>query len=292
MSKDAREWVWESSASKGNARLVMLSIADRVADEKCIAYATVPSLMERTGASRSTVRDALDMLVHNGELEEADDLQGPYRATVYWLPRAAHLIANASRPEGTPTVEPKKPDRNTPGLRRYGIRPRKGPASSPSKDQDPAPPENGMDRNPTAPGTGIQPVEGPESSPQNRNEPKVNRRYSSSAATLTSATDWEIDDESRSWAQQQGHLARLGEHGIRAADAKWRSYRAAWKPRTTAAWAADWRAWIAREHSPSSSRPNLYALPGGTPAPTVGMTRAEAHTAALLAALDEPTGTE
>ncbi|QHC26252.1 helix-turn-helix domain-containing protein [Streptomyces sp. GS7] len=292
MSKDAREWVWENSASKGNARLVMLSIADRVADEKCVAYATVPSLMERTGASRSTVRDALDMLVRCGELEEADDLQGPYRATVYWLPRAAYLIANASRPEDTPTVEPRKPDRNTPGLRRYGIRPRKGLESSPSKDQDPAPPENDTDRNPTPPGTGIQPMEGPESSPQNRSEPKVNRRYSSSATTLTSATDWEIDAETRAWAQQQGHLARLGEHGIHAADAKWRSYRAAWPPRPATAWAADWRTWIAREHSPAPSRPSLYALPGGTPAPTAGMTRAEAHTAALLAALEEPTGTE
>ncbi|AJT62456.1 hypothetical protein T261_0767 [Streptomyces lydicus] len=290
MSRDAREWVWENSASRGNARLVMLSIADRVADEKCVAYATVPSLMERTGASRSTVRDALDMLVRIGELEEVDDLQGPYRATVYWLPRAAHLIANASRPAETPAVEPIRPGLETPGLRRYGIRPRKGPGSSPSKDRIPAPCESDTDRNPAPPRTGIQPVEGPESSPQNRSEPKVNRRYSSSAATPTFATDWEIDGETRSWAQQQGHLARLGEHGLQAADAKWRSHRAAWKPRLAAAWAADWRTWIAREHAPG--RPNLYALPGNGPAPAAGMTRAEAHTAALLAALDEPTGTE
>lgn len=56
------------------------------------------------------------------------------------------------------------------------------------------------------------------------------------------------------------------------------------------AWAADWRSWVAREHAPG--RPNLYAVPGKRPAAPSGMTRAEAHTAALLAALDEPTGTE
>ena len=67
-----------------------------------------------------------------------------------------------------------------------------------------------------------------------------------------------------------------------------------WDPRTADAWAADWRAWIARERTPAPCRPNLYALPGGTPTPTstTGMTRTEAHTAALLAALDEPTGKE
>lgn len=43
---------------------------------------------------------------------------------------------------------------------------------------------------------------------------------------------------------------------------------------------------------PNPHRPNLYALPGGTPAPQAGMTRADAHMAALLAAVDEPTGTE
>jgi hypothetical protein len=33
-------------------------------------------------------------------------------------------------------------------------------------------------------------------------------------------------------------------------------------------------------------------LPGGTPTAATGMTRSEAHMAALLAALDDPTGTE
>ncbi|MQY36020.1 hypothetical protein SRB17_40160 [Streptomyces sp. RB17] len=117
-------------------------------------------------------------------------------------------------------------------------------------------------------------------------------KSSSTSAPLIAATEWRIDDDARAWLQHHGHLDRLGERALQAADEKWRSYRAAWAPRTAAAWAADWRAWIARERTPAPGRPNLYALPGGTPTPTAGMTRAEAHTAALLAALDEPTGTE
>ncbi|WP_436850187.1 hypothetical protein [Streptomyces monashensis] len=120
----------------------------------------------------------------------------------------------------------------------------------------------------------------------------MNGSNSSSSALLIPATDWQIDDDARAWLQQHGHLNRLGEHALRAADEKWRAYRATWDPRTAAAWGADWRAWIARERTPTAGRPNLYALPGGTPAPPLGMTRADAHMAALLAALDDPTGTE
>ncbi|MGC0328052.1 hypothetical protein RKD23_001042 [Streptomyces sp. SAI-170] len=119
----------------------------------------------------------------------------------------------------------------------------------------------------------------------------MNRRYSSSGAAVTSASEWQVDPATHAWAHQQGHLARLGEDGLRAADAKWRAHRADFKPRPAGAWAADWRSWIAREHAPG--RPSLYALPGnGGSGPAGAMTRAQAHTAALLAALDEPTGTE
>lgn len=94
----------------------------------------------------------------------------------------------------------------------------------------------------------------------------MNRRYSSSgAADLTSAADWQADDASLSWAQQQGHLARLGEHGVQAADAKWRHHRSTWSARSAAAWAADWRAWIAREHSPTPSARTSMPCPAASP---------------------------
>ncbi|CAL9361758.1 hypothetical protein SUDANB105_00681 [Streptomyces sp. enrichment culture] len=297
MSSDAREWVWEHSSSRGTARLVLLSIADRVADEQCIAWASLASLAERANASRSTVREALDRLLDSGELEQLDDFQGPQRSTVYRLPLAAEAVAEAMTQQETdgasaPTDDASaSPALRISALRRYGIRPREVP-DAPTTGRNPARPETGPSRRKPAPRrTEIRHSDVPGTGPQNRSEPKVNRRYSSSSAAVTSASEWQVDPATHAWAQQQGHLARLGEDGLRAADAKWRAHRADFKPRPAGAWAADWRSWIAREHAPD--RPNLYALPGkGGSGPAGGMTRAEAHTAALLAAIDEPTGTE
>ncbi|MET8008971.1 helix-turn-helix domain-containing protein [Streptomyces sp. NPDC005271] len=297
MSSDAREWVWERSSSRGTARLVLLSIADRVADEQCIAWASLASLAERANASRSTVRDALDRLLDSGELEQVDDLTGPQRSTVYRLPLAAKAVAKAAGEqeagdEAAPTDEPEVGlTLRISALRRYGIRPREVP-ESPATGRKPAGPETGTSRRKPAPRrTGNRHSAVPETGPQNRSEPKVNRRYSSSGTAVTPASEWQVDPATHAWARQQGHLDRLGEEGLAAADAKWRLHRADFKPRSAGAWAADWRSWVAREHAPG--RPNLYALPrSGGAAPAGGMTRAEAHTAALLAALDEPTGTE
>ncbi|WP_435608528.1 helix-turn-helix domain-containing protein [Streptomyces sp. C10-9-1] len=295
MSSEAREWVWEHSSSRGTARLVLLSIADRVADEQCVSWASLSSLAKRTRASVSTVREAIDRLVHAGELEQLDDLTGPQRSTVYRLPLAAQAVAEAARdedgnadraPEGEPEAAPAL---RISVLRRYGIRPREVP-ESPARDRKPAVPESGRPRRKPAPRrTGNRHSDIPETGTQNRSEPVLNRRYSSGAAVI-SASEWQVDPATHTWIRQQGHLDRLGQDGLQAADAKWRAHRAALKPRPADAWAVDWRSWVAREHAPS--RPNLYAVPGGAPAAPGGMTRAEAHTAALLAALDEPTGTE
>ncbi|MFF5538698.1 helix-turn-helix domain-containing protein [Streptomyces cinerochromogenes] len=300
MSSDAREWVWEHSSSRGTARLVLLSIADRVADDKCVAWASLASLVERTNASRTAVRDALTALDKSGELTILSHLEGPQRSTVYRLPRAAAWlakVADARRTDPDAYVEPPTDSDAVPrlgeeaekDLRRYGIWPRKG-TDSGTPGRNPAGAESGPSRrNPTPRRAGIRPQHGTESDTQNRREPKLNRKGSSSGAAVTSAADWQVDPASHTWAHQQGHLDRLGEEGLRAADAKWRAHRAGHAPRAATAWAADWRSWIAREHAPA--RPKLYAIPGSGPTPTGGMTRAEQHTAALLAALDEPTRT-
>ncbi|MFF4871526.1 helix-turn-helix domain-containing protein [Streptomyces sp. NPDC000961] len=292
MSGEAREWVWESSESKGTARLVLLSISDRVADEQCVAFASVASLVKRTNASRTAVREALDRLLAGDELEELVDLEGPQRSTVYRLPLAAKALSQGETVADAPPADEAVPERplHLTALRRYGIRPRNGTDSAPSP-RTPARTDSAPSRrNPTPRRIGFRPPEGTDSDPQNRSEPKVNRRNSSSTA-VTTAGEWQIDPASHTWALQEGHLARLGEHGLQAADEKWRAHRATWSRRSADAWAADWRAWVARERS---GRPNLYALPGSgdRPAAAGRMTRAEAHTAALLAALEEPTGTE
>ncbi|MCG0285370.1 helix-turn-helix domain-containing protein [Streptomyces sp. PSAA01] len=297
MSSEAREWVWEHSSSRGAARLVLLSIADRVADEQCVSWASLSSLAKRTRASVSTVREAIERLILAGELEQVDDLVGPQRSTVYRLPLAAEAVAQALREqqeEGGGTAvsdESAGPAKlRLSALRRCGIRPREVP-DSPARVRRPAVPESGRSRRkPAQRRTGNRHSDVPETGTQNRSEPDWNRRYSSGGAAVTSAAEWQVDPATHTWARQQGHLDRLGEQGLQAADAKWRAHRADFKPRPVDAWAADWRSWIAREHAPG--RPNLYAVPGKSPAAPGGMTRAEAHTAALLAALDEPTGTE
>ncbi|MFD4950464.1 helix-turn-helix domain-containing protein [Streptomyces sp. NPDC058451] len=298
MSSEAREWVWENSSSRGAARLVLLSIADRVADEQCVSWASLSSLAKRTNASVSTVREAIDRLVDAGELEQLDDLVGPQRSTVYRMPLAAEAVAQAQREQqeqedgdtaaADETAGPAK--LRLSALRRCGIRPREVP-ESPARVRKPAVPETGRSRRKPAPRrTGNRHSDVPETGTQNRSEPDLNRRYSSGGTAVLPAAEWQVDPATHTWARQQGHLDRLGEQGLTAADAKWRAHRAALKPRPAEAWAADWRSWVAREHAPG--RPTLYAVPGKGPSAPGGMTRAEAHTAALLAALDEPTGTE
>ncbi|AQU67396.1 helix-turn-helix domain-containing protein [Streptomyces niveus] len=300
MSKDAREWVWEHSSSRGTARLVLLSIADRVPDEQCVAWASIASLMQRTNASRNAVRSALTTLVNSGELQTLDTFVGPQRSTVYRLPRtAAQLTKAAAATEDDleaivepPTASDPVPELDVKRLRRHGIWPRDGAESDPRR-QNPTGSESGPSRqNPTPRRVGSRPPEGSETDPQNRSEPKVNRsRYSSSgAAVLIPAIAWQADPDTHTWTRQQGHLDRLGEEGLAAADAKWRAHRDEYQPRTAGAWAADWRYWIAREHNPTPSRPNLHAMPGQGPSPAGGLTRTQAHIAALRAALDEPKG--
>ncbi|MGW2476981.1 helix-turn-helix domain-containing protein [Streptomyces sp. NPDC001665] len=297
MSSEAREWVWEHSSSRGTARLVLLSIADRVADDQCISWASLSSLAKRTGASVSTVRVAVERLVLAEELEQLDDLVGPQRSTVYRLPLAAEALVQARREhlqeDGDTAVadDPPGPAKlRLSTLRQYGIRPREVP-ESPARVRNPAVPETGRSRRkPARRRSGNRHNDVPETGTQNRSEPDWNRRYSSSGAAVLSAAEWKIDPASHTWARQQGHLDRLGEQGLLAADAKWRAHRASFEPRSANAWAADWRSWVTREHT--SGRPNLYAVSGKNTAAPGGMTRAEAHTAALLAALDEPTGTE
>ncbi|MFD6437226.1 helix-turn-helix domain-containing protein [Streptomyces venezuelae] len=297
MSIEASDWVWEHSSSRGAARLVLLSIADRVADEQCISYASLSTLAKRAHASVSTVREAVERLLLVGELEQLDDLVGPQRSTVYRLPLAAEALDQAQRERQEDDGDSAAADKSAgpaklriSALRRYGIRPREVP-ESPARVRKPAVPETGRSRRkPAHRRTGHRHSDVPVTGAQNRSEPDLNRRYSSSGAAVLSAAEWQVDPATHTWTRQQGHLDRLGEEGLRAADAKWRAHRAGHAPRAAEAWAADWRSWVAREHAPS--RPNLYAVPGKNVAAPGGMTRTEAHTAALLAALDEPTGTE
>ncbi|MFD4574968.1 helix-turn-helix domain-containing protein [Streptomyces sp. NPDC058417] len=301
MSKDVREWVFDHSSSRGTARLVLLAVADRVPDERCVVWASVADLMKRTNASRTAVRDALAALDKSGELVERGHLQGPKRSSVYRLPRAASWLAKvaAVRHEDPdafvepPTDSDPVPDLDAEaekGLQRYGIWPRRSADSDPSRRNPTGSVSTPSRRNPTRRRAGIRTPHGTDSNPQNPSERDLNRRYSSSGAAVVPAGEWQVDPATHAWARQQGHLDRLGEEGLKAADAKWRLHRSDWAPRSAGAWSADWRAWITREHPPA--RRGLHAVPDSSHRPPHGMTRTEAHQAALLRALDEPTGTD
>ncbi|MFF9060831.1 helix-turn-helix domain-containing protein [Streptomyces sp. NPDC014882] len=301
MSKDVREWVFNYSSSRGTARLVLLAVADRVPDERCVVWASVADLMKRTNASRTAVRDALAALDKSGELVERGHLQGPKRSSVYRLPRAASWLAKvaAVRHEDPdayvepPTDSDPVPDLDADaekGLQRYGIWPRRSADSDPSRRNPTGSDSTSSRRNPTRRRAGIRTPHGTDSNPQNPSERDLNRRYSSSGAAVVPAGEWQVDPATHAWARQQGHLDRLGEEGLKAADAKWRLHRSDWTPRSAGAWSTDWRAWITREHPPA--RRGLHAVPDNSHRPPHGMTRTEAHQAALLRALDEPTGTE
>ncbi|MEU6825587.1 helix-turn-helix domain-containing protein [Streptomyces atriruber] len=273
MSHDARTWVWDHSYSKGTARLVLALIADRCLDRNCIAYASVPALMKRANASRSAVRDALNKLVEEGELRRIPHRKGPRGETYYQLLEAArHLAGQAAEEDQIP--------------------PREGPASDPIDRVLTGPGDAPGDRTPAPGRAGYQPSQGTDSSPQNSSELSLNGKSSSSAAPIT-ATEWQIDDATEAWLEREGHARRLGRDGLRAADDKWRTYRSSWAPRVAAAWAADWRSWIAREHTPTPERPQLRVLPGeagNTHAPR--MTRAETYMAALVDAVNGMDGME
>ncbi|MFD7236439.1 hypothetical protein ACFWAT_14175 [Streptomyces syringium] len=137
MSLDATDWVWNQSAARGTALVVLLAIADK-AGADCTAYAGTAMLMQRTRAARSTVRAAVDALLGSGELAVVENVTGPAGETVYCLP----LAGGHTRTEGA------------------GYRP--GPVSGPGRKPVPGGPDIGPEggRNP-APG-------GAESGPQNK----------------------------------------------------------------------------------------------------------------------------
>ncbi|MFI6941966.1 hypothetical protein ACIBI4_22065 [Streptomyces sp. NPDC050418] len=116
----------------------------------------------------------------------------------------------------------------------------------------------------------------------------------SSSAALIPATEWQPDEATEAWLEREGHARRLGLDGLRAADDKWRTYRAPWAPRVAASWGADWRSWIAREHTPTADRPQLRVLPGdaGTTHTPRRMTRTETYMAALVDAVNGMDGME
>ncbi|MGW2671950.1 hypothetical protein ACWC5F_28355 [Streptomyces sp. NPDC001272] len=158
MTLDAMDWVWNHSSSRGLGRMVLLAIADKCVDAKCTAYAGTTMLLQRTNATRSGLRAAIDNLIEMGELAIKEDDKGPRGETVYRLP----LAVDHERSQG----------------RGAGQRP--GPLTGPGHQEAP----RGSDTGPV--GGLSQTPTGPVAGPQNTRNQKQHKEQQPRATSIRS----------------------------------------------------------------------------------------------------------
>lgn len=78
--------VWKHSQATGNARLVLLAIADH--EGEIGAWPSITTLAKMVNASESTVQRAIRELVHLGELHvelQNAPMAGQYKTNLYWV---------------------------------------------------------------------------------------------------------------------------------------------------------------------------------------------------------------
>ncbi|MFC8282904.1 hypothetical protein [Streptomyces cyaneofuscatus] len=159
MTIDAMHWVWTHSRAKGNARLVLLAVADKAPGPDATAKMGTTEFRARLNASRSVVQNAVDKALESGELVIAEPEAGS-RAATYQLPFAVGYVRpapGARGPESGPVAEQQGPgieapnSEQGPGIR-AGSENARGPESGPG-------------------GPGIEAPRGPESGPLNQTTP-------------------------------------------------------------------------------------------------------------------------
>lgn len=250
MSLDAQDWVWEHSASKNTARLVLLAIADKASGSDVSAYAGTTFLMRRSNASRTAVIKAVDALLDLGELEIVLGITGPHGETRYRLPGAK----GHTRKGGTDSVPVQNPHR-------YGKKTPRGTDSVPG-------------------GSGIRTGRGPQSAPHNavnaetpegtqkeRAEASSNQpRPAAPTAEPDGLSPIDIDgfaltDAMRAWSLRTfGPGLDLDYETAQFLD----HFRAQNVRRPN--WPAEWQKWVRRSAkyaSERATRPPLRAVSGG-----------------------------
>lgn len=113
MSDDARAWVWQHSRTRGNARLVMLAVAEAITRPDATASMGTAEVMQRLNVSRSTARAAVDAALASGELVEDEPARGS-RATRYAIPAAAGY-RRVTGPDSGPLTGPSSGPRASTG---------------------------------------------------------------------------------------------------------------------------------------------------------------------------------
>ncbi|WP_329424045.1 hypothetical protein [Streptomyces sp. NBC_01268] len=159
MTIDAQHWVWNHSRTKGNPRMVLLAVADKVLDAQCETRMGTTEFIARLNTSRSVVQKAVDKALESGELVLVEAQQGS-RAALYRLPFAVGYVRpapGARGPESGPVAPEQGPGIEAPGSQqgpgiRAGSEMARGPESGPG-------------------GPGIEAPRGPESGPLNQTTP-------------------------------------------------------------------------------------------------------------------------
>lgn len=153
-------WVWNHSQTRGNSRLAVLAVADKVRTPACEIRVSYPEFMRALNvSSRTVVRDAIRKAEELGELATLEEGKGT-RPALYRLPKAVGYARQADV-SGTDS----------------GLLEADGPARS-STDSGPLEPARGTDSGPlgevhdraSSPdsvpqGSGIRTSSGPDSGP-------------------------------------------------------------------------------------------------------------------------------
>ncbi|MFC7929137.1 hypothetical protein [Streptomyces cinereoruber] len=101
MTLNAMDWVWNHARAKGNPRLVLLAVADKVTDAQCITRMGTTEFRARLGnVSKSVVVRAVDQAIESGELIMVEGPRGTLAAK-YQLPYAVGYVRPTPGSRGT-----------------------------------------------------------------------------------------------------------------------------------------------------------------------------------------------
>jgi hypothetical protein len=263
LSLDAQDWVWEHSASKNTARLVLLAIADKASGPDVSAYAGSTFLMRRSNASRTAVIKAVDTLLDLGELEIVLGVTGPHGETRYRLPCAKGHTRKGGT-DSVPVRNPYRSEKKTPGGAESvpggsGIRTGRGPQSVPHNAVNTETPE----------GTQKEGAEDrPNVAPRGRRAPEPD------GLTPIETAGFELTDPMRGWALRTfGPGLDLDYETAQFVD----HFRAQNVRRPN--WPTEWQKWIRRSAkfaSERANRPSTNVVPFAQPRPSTTDARVQA----------------
>ena len=104
MTLDAYDWAWRHARSRGNARLVVLALADKTTGPDATARLGLTEAMRRLGGvGKGTAVKALADAVASGDIEIATPAAGS-RAALYRIPGAVDYVRRSGPDHGPQTA--------------------------------------------------------------------------------------------------------------------------------------------------------------------------------------------